>query len=108
MKVSSAPAATTAGAFSQIQVTSFGGLAKQFRVVAMLPSPCQQIAYSSGVRERSQESKRLEAKAHRRQEYDDEGLCEVTLLGTEKKMTPPAKGGVRWRRRESNPRPVAL
>jgi integrase/recombinase XerD len=85
------------------------GLQDQARALAGLPNPCQRIVSVSRVLGRPSwdmsviERRKVDAGAH------DVTECPLSSSDNhQQKETPPVKGGVSWRRRESNPRPVVL
>jgi integrase len=85
------------------------GIEDQAKAIARLPNPWQHIGSISSVPEGPRQasggidSQSLDKEAH------DASSCGLSPSDTKgQKKTPPDKGGVLWRRRESNPRPVAL
>ena len=84
------------------------GIEDQAKAVARLPNPCQHIGSISGIPEGHQQAPGVTERQSDQSADQIATPCEVALSGTDgQKKTPPDKGGVLWRRRESNPRPVA-
>ena len=85
------------------------GIADQAKALAALPNPCQHIGSISGVPEGQPKTPGVINGQDGTTEAPAATPPGVASSGTEgQKKTPPGKGGVLWRRRESNPRPVAL
>jgi site-specific recombinase XerD len=84
------------------------GMDEQAKALAGLPTPCQHIVSSSGVLSSLKGATGVSPCHTDENILVDASPLPMSPLDTEKqKETPPVKGGVSWRRRESNPRPVA-
>ena len=85
------------------------GLEDQAKALKLLPAPnsCQGIVRKSAVFGCPDKSSAVTDDLRKAAGNDDASPCPQALSGTDRhKKTPPDKGGVQWRRRESNPRPV--
>ena len=79
------------------------GIEDQAKAFAHLPNPCQHIGSISGIPEGHQQAPGVTERQSDQSADQIATPCEVALSGTDgQKKTPPDKGGVLWRRRESN------
>lgn len=83
------------------------GIDDQAKAVRSIP--CPWIGSDSAVPKGQSEASSVTARHHDTDGGGDVSAGTVARCGTNRqKRTPPVKGGVQWRRRESNPRPVTF